>query len=88
MKFFKNSYVRREKVEDLIEMAAKEHEYYHLEAYHNVRWLSLNDCVQRFTDLRWLSLNDCVQRFTDLLPEIIQYFNEESQNASIRSSER
>ena len=73
MKFFKNSYVRREKVEDLIEMAAKEHEYYHLEAYHNVRWLSLNDCVQRFTDL---------------LPEIIQYFNEESQNASIRSSER
>ena len=42
-------------------------------AYHNVRWLSLNGCVQRFTDL---------------LPEIVQYFDQESHSNSNRPSER
>ena len=60
MIFFKNSHVRREKLEALIEMATEEHEYYHLVAYHNVRWLSLNECVQRFTDLLPEIGNTCV----------------------------
>ena len=54
-------------------MATEEHEYYyHLVAYHNVRWLSLNECVQRLTDL---------------LPEILQYFDQESLSNSNRPSE-
>ena len=54
-------------------MTTEEHEYYQLVAYHRVRWLSLNDCVQRFVDL---------------LPEIVRYFEEEAHNMSLRPAER
>ena len=73
MRHFKNSHVRKEKLKDLIEMSGEEHEYQQLVQYHRVRWLSLNDCVQRFSDL---------------LPEIVQYFEHEAQNTSVRPSER
>ena len=73
MKFFKNSHIRREKLTSIIEMATEEHEYYQLVAYHRVRWLSLNDCVQRFVDL---------------LPEIVRYFEEEAHNMLLRPAER
>ena len=73
MKFFKNSHIRREKLTSIIEMSTEEHEYYQLVAYHRVRWLSLNDCVQRFVDL---------------LPEIVRYFEEEAHNMLLRPAER
>ena len=53
-------------------MSEEEHEYQQLVQYHRVRWLSLKECVQRFADL---------------LPEIVQYFEHESQNTAIRPSE-
>ena len=73
MRHFQNSHVRKEKLKDLIEMSGEEHEYQQLVQYHRVRWLSLNDCVQRFSDL---------------LPEIVQYFEHEAQNTTVRPSER
>lgn len=73
MRYFKNSHVRKEKLKELIDMSEEEHEYQQLVQYHRVRWLSLNECVQRFADL---------------LPEIVQYFEHESQNTAIRPSER
>ena len=73
MKHFKNSHVRKEKLQEILEMSAEEHEYQQLVQYHGVRWLSLNDCVQRFTDL---------------LPEIVLYFEQEAHNTAIRVSER
>lgn len=63
MRFFRNSHVRKEKLQALVEASSDEHDYYTLVTYHKVRWLSLNECVQRFTDL---------------LPEICQFFEEES----------
>ena len=62
MRHFKNSHVRKEKLKALIDMNGDEHEYQQLVQYHRVRWLSLKDCVQRFTDL---------------LPEIVHYFEHE-----------
>lgn len=54
-------------------MSEEKHEYQHLVTYHKIRWLSLNDCVQRFTDL---------------LPEIVCYFEQEvAQNTLNRPSE-
>lgn len=73
MNHFKNSHVRKEKLTAIIEMSDNEHEYQQLVAYHRVRWLSLNDCVQRFTDL---------------LPEIVSYFELQAHTTSIRLSER
>ena len=73
MKHFKNSHVRKEKLKEIIELSEEEHEYNQLVAYHKVRWLSLNDCVQRFTDL---------------IPEIVLYFEQEAQNTAVRTSER
>ena len=73
MRYFKNSHVRKEKLQVIIEMSEEEHEYQQLVTYHKVRWLSLNDCVQRFTDL---------------LPEIVCYFEQEAQNTTNRPSER
>ena len=72
MRYFKNSHVRKEKLQAIIEMSEEEHEYQQLVTYHKV-W--------------WLSLNDCVQRFTDLLPEIVRYFEQEEQNTANRPSE-
>ena len=60
MKFFKNS---KEKLEVIIQLVT----------YHKVRWLSLNDCVKRFTDL---------------LPEIVLYFEQEAHNTSLQPGER
>ena len=54
-------------------MSEEEHEYQQLVQYHKVGWLSLNDCVQRFPDI---------------IPEIVQYFEQEAQNTAIRPSER
>ena len=51
MKFFKNSHVRKEKLEAIIEVALEDQEYFRLVEYHKVQWLTLNDCVQRFKDL-------------------------------------
>ena len=62
MRHFKNSHVRKEKLKALIDMSGDEQEYQQFVQYHRVRWLSLNDCVQRFTDL---------------LPEIVHYFEHE-----------
>ena len=73
MKHFKNSHVHKQKLKALIDMSDGEHEYQQLVQYHRVRWLSLNDCVQRFSDL---------------IPEIVQYFEHEVQNTTIRPSER
>ena len=64
--------MRKEKLQAIIEMSEEEHEYQQLVTYHKVRWLTLNDCVQRFTDL---------------LPEIVNYFEQEAQNAANRPSE-
>lgn len=65
--------MRKEKLKELVDMSGEEHEYQQLVQYHRVRWLSHNDCVQRFSDL---------------LPEIVQYFEHEAQNSAIRPSER
>ena len=73
MRYFKNSHVHKEKLQAIIEMSEEEHEYQQLVTYHEVRWLSLNDCVQRFTDL---------------LPEIVHHFEQEAQNTANRPSER
>ena len=73
MRYFKNSHVRKEKLQAIIEMSEEKHEYQQLVTYHKVRWLSLNDCVQRFTDL---------------LPGIVCYFEQEAQNTTNRPSER
>ena len=73
MKFLKNSHVRKEKLEAIIDMASEDYGYYRLVEYHKVRRLSLNDCVQRFKDL---------------LPEIVRYFEGEAHNTSIRPGER
>ena len=63
----------KKKLQVIIEMSEEEHEYQQLVTYHKVCWLSLNDCVQRFTDL---------------LPEIVYYFEQEAQNTTNRPSER
>ena len=68
MKFFKNSHIRKERLEVIIQMTEEDHEYFQLVTYHKARWLSLNDCVQRFTDL---------------LPEIVLYFEQEAHNTSL-----
>ena len=73
MKHFKNSHVRKEKLKELIEMSEDGHDYQQLVQYHKVRWLSLSDCVKRFTDL---------------ISEIVQYFEHEAQNTALRVSER
>ena len=52
MRHFKNSHVCKEKLQLIVEISEEEHEYQQLITYHKVWWLSLNDCVQRFTDLR------------------------------------
>ena len=70
MKFFKNSHVRKEKLEVIIQMTEEDHEHFQLVTYHKVRWLSLNDCVQRFTDL---------------LPEIVLYFEQENFTSTRRT---
>ena len=73
MRHFKNSHVRREKLKVIIELSDEGREYHQLVAYHRVRWLSLNVCVQRLADL---------------LPEIVSYFELEAHSTSIRRSER
>ena len=73
MKFLKNNHIRKEKLKVIIEITEEEHEFYQLVTYHRVRWLSLNDCVQRFTDL---------------LPEIVLYLEQEAHNRAIRPGER
>ena len=72
MRYFKNSHVRKEKLKDLTEISGEEHEYQQLVQYHRVRWLSLNDCVQRFSDI---------------LPEIVHYFEHGAHDTTIRPSE-
>ena len=73
MRFFRNSHVRKEKLQALIEASSEEHDYYNLVTYHKVRWLSLNECVQRLVDL---------------LPEIVLFFEEESHSTRNSPSER
>ena len=63
----------KEKLKAIIEFSKEEHEYNQLVANHKVRWLSLNDYVQRFTDL---------------ISEIVLYFEQEAQNTAVRPSER
>ena len=65
--------MRKEKLQALVEASSDEHDYYTLVTYHKVRWLSLNECVQRFTDL---------------LPEICQFFEEESHRSRNSVAER
>ena len=73
MRFFRNSHVRKEKLPALIEASSDEHDHYNLVTYHKVRWLSLNECVQRLVDL---------------LPEIVQFFEEESHSSRNSPAER
>ena len=68
MKHLKKSHVHKEKRKAIIELSEEEHEYNQLVAYHKVRWLVLNDCVQR-----------CM----DLIPEIVLYFEQEVQNTAV-----
>ena len=58
-KFFRCSHVRKEKLQSIVEMS---NEYQQLVTY-------------MYHKVRWLSLNDCVQRFVDLLPEIVCYYH-------------
>ena len=73
MRFFRNSHVRKEKLQALVEASSDEHDYYNLVTYHKIRQLSLNDYVQRFVDL---------------LPEIALYFEQESHSSCNSPAER
>jgi hypothetical protein len=49
--FFANSYVRADRLAEIIELSDEDHEYNQLVRYHAVRWLSLSGCVDRFVSL-------------------------------------
>ena len=63
--FFKDSPVRKEEFHKLKELVEPDSPHVSLVLYHKVRWLSLADCVERLTGL---------------LPLLVQYFEEQSQD--------
>jgi hypothetical protein len=66
MNCFRRSHVRKDKLQAIIQMSEENLEYQRLVSYHEVRWLSLSECVERFVDLH---------------SEIVLYFEQESANA-------
>ena len=63
--FFKDSPVSREEFHKLKELMEPDSPHVSLVLYHKVRWLSLSDCVERLTGL---------------LPLLVRYFEEQSQD--------
>ena len=71
VKYFKNSHTFTQRALLSIIGMSEEHEYQQLVTY----------------KVRWLSLNDCIQRFTDLLPGTVCYLEQEAHNTANWPSE-